>query len=167
MKVSNTTPFPYLLYQKVGKKDELFNVIALRQTFRLKTGGHYSDLNEQQYPLNMADRYYHAPETSSLIEETDLVWTRPCTNIHILGVARPKGNQPTAQWRAGIRIENFSKTWSLFGPHYWEYQEDRWSLSESIPVDGVSLRHELAYGGTWPVAYTHLRAHETPMNLVC
>ena len=52
MKVSNTTPFPYLLYQKVGKKDELFNVIALRQTFRLKTGGHYSDLNEQQYPLN-------------------------------------------------------------------------------------------------------------------
>ncbi|SUC40894.1 Uncharacterized protein conserved in bacteria [Proteus mirabilis] len=57
----------------------------------------------------MADRYYHAPETSSLIEETDLVWTRPCTNIHILGVARPKGNQPTAQWRAGIRIENFSK----------------------------------------------------------
>lgn len=90
MKVSNTTPFPYLLYQKVGKKDELFNVIALRQTFRLKTGGHYSDLNEQQYPLNMADRYYHAPETSSLIEETDLVWTRPCTNIHILGVARLK-----------------------------------------------------------------------------
>ncbi len=90
----------------------------------------------------MADRYYHAPETSSLIEETDLVWTRPCTNIHILGLRALKAISLRHNGEQVFRGENFSKTWSLFGPHYWEYQEDQWSLSESIPVDGVSLRHE-------------------------
>ncbi|ENU1227564.1 hypothetical protein ON011_002822 [Providencia rettgeri] len=37
--VMNYTPFPHLLYQKYGKQGALFNVLAFRQTFRLKTGG--------------------------------------------------------------------------------------------------------------------------------
>ncbi|OHT25020.1 hypothetical protein A3Q29_15655 [Providencia stuartii] len=149
MEIINKTPFPYLHFQKYGKKGEFFDVIALRQTFRLKTGGHYSDLNEQQFPLNMADRYYYSPETSSLIEETDLVQSRPCTNIHILGVAHPQNRTPTSQWRAGIRIQSFSKTWTLSGPRYWEFRNNKWELGDAIPVDGVPLRYEYAYGGDW------------------
>lgn len=148
-KVSNYTPFPYLLYQKCGKYNELFNVLAFRQTFRLKTGGHYSDLNDEQLPLSIADNYYRAPENSSLIEETDLILGRPCTNIHIHGVAKPQESIPTSQWRAGIRIKDFSRTWTLTGPSYWQYEHDRWQLTEPQPIDGVMLRHEMAYGGQW------------------
>ncbi|EOV8089543.1 MULTISPECIES: DUF2169 family type VI secretion system accessory protein [Providencia] len=147
--VMNYTPFPHLLYQKYGKQGALFNVLAFRQTFRLKTGGHYSDLNNTQFPLVMADDYYHTSESSSLIDETDLVLGRPCTNIHIRGVAKPKDGIPTEQWRAGIRVKDFSRTWTLTGPSYWQHEKDNWQLTAPLLTDGVSLRHEMAYGGRW------------------
>lgn len=147
IQVENHTPFPLLAFEKYGRYGILFDVIALRMTFRLKNG-HYADLADRQEGLVMADEYYGDPETSSLKCETDLVLYKKNTDIHITGSARPTG-YPQTEWSAGIRVGDFSKRLNLSGPQYWRYENQHWRLTPPERTGAVPLRYELAYGGVW------------------
>src|SRR5665811_382397 len=49
----------------------------------------------------------------------------------------------------------------------WTTPSYAWSLGETAVAEGIDPRRDLAVRRIFAVSYTHLRAHETVLDLVC
>lgn len=148
IELENHSPFPALVFEKLGYLGKHFDVLAVHGTFRLKTDGTRADLNQEQSPLVMADTYWDAPENSSLKFETDLVIAKKRSDIHIIGTAHTPNGAPRKHWQASIRVGKLQKKLELHGPTKWLNGMTSWHRSKVEPITQLPLRYEYAYGGT-------------------
>jgi hypothetical protein len=147
IELENHTPFPALVFEKLGYRGKHFDVLAIHGTFRLKTDGTRADLASEQSPLVMADTYWGEPETSSLKFETDLVIAKKRSDIHVIGTAHSPKGEARRNWQASIKLGKVHKTLDLFGPTQWTSSALSWRKSKPEPITQLPLRYEYAYGG--------------------
>ncbi len=150
MEVQNFTALQHFVFEKHGRKGEVFDVIALRGTFDLVPFAP-ATLSAMQQPVCMADTYWGAPETSSLRHESDLAAFKPATDIVIQGHARSFGSAPAVQWIAGLALGPLVKAVRVTGPRAWEKSLlGFWKLGVPQAATEIPLQYELAYGGYYP-----------------
>jgi hypothetical protein len=148
IELENHSPFPALVFEKLGYRGKHFDVLAIHGTFRLKTNGTRADLAQEQSPLVMADTYWDAPETSSLKFETDLVIAKKRSDIHVIGTAHIPNGQATHRWRASVKVGKVNKAIDIHSPKEWINGMAAWHKSQAEPISQLPLRYEYAYGGT-------------------
>lgn len=95
------------------------------------------------------DEWLEEPDRSSLLFPSELNPYKPTTDVLVVGTARPPEGVPARDWIGALRIGEQVKRLRFCGPRQWQYSLLRgWQLSPAIPVDGVALLYENAYGGT-------------------
>ncbi len=150
MEIQNFSDYSHFMFEKHGRRGEVFDVIALRGTFDLVANA-AAKLSAYQEPICMADDYFGEPESSSLRCESDLSVIKPATDIILSGHARSIGGQPLADWVVGLRVGEQLKGLRVTGPRQWHNGLGGWVLSKPEPTKQVPLRYELAFGGRYPL----------------
>lgn len=159
MELQNLSAFPHFVCEKHGRKDEVFDIVAVRGTFDLVANGP-AKASAQQLPVCLADSYYGEPESSSLRAESDLAIIKPATDIVMVGHARSPGGTAQRDWVVGLRIGPQTKGVRVTGPRQWQRGITGWTLSKPEPTTQVPLQYELAHGGRYDK-----QAHKDPANL--
>jgi hypothetical protein len=148
MEIQNFSQYPHFVFEKHGRRGEVFDVIALRGTFDLVASAP-ATMSAEQRPICMADEYFGEPESSSLRCESDLSVIKPATDIIMSGHARSLGGKPLPDWVVGLRVGEQLKGLRVTGPRQWRNGLGGWVLSKPEPTDQVPLRYELAFGGRY------------------
>lgn len=147
MEIENHSPFPHASFEKATTKGQFFDVVVVAGTFGLEHGQPLYPLAEHR-PIVTADRYVGEPETTALLEETQLVVAKRRTDIHLLGSARALDGKAHESWDIGFALGNVRKTARVTGLRAWGWSPlSGWSLSAPIPTEEVALHSGNAYGG--------------------
>lgn len=151
-RVNNLTPFHTQYLQMLDVADQTFHVIVARQTFDLNkiTDDDMPALAQTQEPLCVEDQYYGEPETSSLIQESDLAPYKPnCDLLFNHVIAYAPDNKPRKSWPIAVQVGDWHKELSVVGSRYLEPSVlAGWVLSEPDACLEVPVRYEYAWGGT-------------------
>ncbi len=147
METENHSPFPHASFEKATTKGQFFDVIVVAGTFGLEHGQPLYPLPTHR-PLVTADRYVGEPETSALLEETQIVVAKRRTDIHLLGHARAKDSKPRSRWDVGFALGEIKKTARVTGLRAWGWTPlSGWSLSAPTATEQVALHSGNAFGG--------------------
>ena len=167
----NYLPFPNFRYYSMDNAGKEFGVIIVKGTFEIAEDGTLT-VAEEQAPMIFTDACHGEVNVSSLWHPSDLVPKKPTADIIVNAVARAPGGEPLPTWECGITVAGpegklVEKRLRVTGPRVWvprwrrALDEDQrrdwrayrrlfqvWELSQPEPAAEVSLRYELAYGGT-------------------
>jgi hypothetical protein len=143
MDIVNETGFPYFQFEKVGYYGELFNVIAVSQTFDIPKSDGICSVADKQCALVKADTWYGEPELSSLRTVSDFIWRKVRADILLTGSAWHAG-EPVNAWQAEFHVGHLNRKIDICGPREWQFVKGGWQHTNPEIVDNVSLRHELA-----------------------
>lgn len=154
--VRNTTPYPHFQFDKMGKGRRFHDVVVLCASHVLAPG-RLVPASHHRGPV-LADEPWDpsSAELSSLQRATDILLTKPGTDVYVTGSARALDWTPRRDWNVELQVERQStvlmrKALHLTGPRFWQWnsQVDQRTLSAPEPTYEVPLRYELAYGGWW------------------
>ena len=152
----NQTPFPVLVFDHAFYHGKLFHCAVMKATYAIADDGALQ-LLEEQPGLNWNDRYWDeatledAEQTASLHTPSDLLPYKPRVDVLLTGHAHAPSDEPIPAWAGELRINHRKKRLILTGPRQWRHRAlGGWVLGDAAPVSKVALRHELAYGGSWP-----------------
>lgn len=147
----NETPYPAFGFDTELYDAQEYYSLAAKASFLLSARG-LSPMEEQP-PLNMADRYFGEPGSSSLIAPTDLIPYRERTDVLVTGEARAPDGEPAQRWLAQVQVGALSKTLQVTGPRHWRHRGiGGWELGPFAPVRCVPLLYEYAFGGEHPTS---------------
>ncbi|TDR39313.1 hypothetical protein DFR29_1162 [Tahibacter aquaticus] len=152
--VRNTTPFPHLRFDKMGKGRRFHDVVVVCASFVLDSG-RLKPAAVHRGPV-IADRLWHpdAAAVSSLQCATDVLLIKPGSDVYVTGTVRPLDARPCREWHGLLRVERdglplIHKILRFTGPRRWQRSLLGWSLTVPEATMAVPLRYELAYGGWW------------------
>ncbi|HWU51938.1 MAG TPA: DUF2169 domain-containing protein [Tahibacter sp.] len=95
------------------------------------------------------DAWYGEPDRSTLLVPSELNPYKPTTDVLVSGTVQPPEGRPAREWVGALCIAEQIKRLRFFGTRQWQHSALRgWHLSEAVPVAGVALLLENAYGGT-------------------
>ena len=152
--VDNTTAYPHLAFDKMGKGRLFYDVVICKASFTLEAG--VLRPAARKLSIELADRYWDeaAAESSSIKVAGDVLLYKPGTDVLVTGTARTTDGRPRASWLASVSVLRNGQVcvqhgMRLCGPRVWRHSLLRdWYLDEPALTDRVPLRHELAYGGS-------------------
>jgi hypothetical protein len=121
-------------------------LVAVKGTFAIKPNGEL-DLAEEQLPVCLSPRYLGEPGKSSLLYDTDLVHTKPGTDVVLLGRVYAPGGYPTPTLDVTMRVGELEKTLRVFGDRHWKQGLVGLKLTDPEPFDVIPIIYERAYGG--------------------
>jgi hypothetical protein len=124
-------------------------LVAVKGTYTIHPDG-ATTLAREQEPVWLAPQYRGTPGQSSLLYESDLVHTKPTTDILLHGHAYAPGGRPTAQLDATLKIAGLSKTLRVFGDRTWAKGLRGPALTDPTPFVKMPLTYERSYGGNDP-----------------
>ena len=101
---------------------------------------------EEQVPVNAPGEHWGNPETSSYKYEPETAFTKPGTDIVLIGHAYPaeKGDR---QVDVAFRVGQVEKTVRVFGDRYWIKKLGLTIMSKPEPLEPLPLIYERAFGG--------------------
>ena len=121
-------------------------VVAVRGAFLIQPDGS-TTVAEDQSKVCTAPKYLGEPGQSSLIYESDLIHTKPTTDITLLGHAFAPPAKPATQVDVTLKIASISKTLRVFGDRYWKQGVLGFGMTEPEPFEKMPLVYERAFGG--------------------
>lgn len=121
-------------------------IVAVKGTFDIKPDGSLALADEQLDPL-LAPEHNGEPGQSSLRYESDLVGTKPTTDILLNATAYAPQQRPSKNFQAGIRIGGIHKVIRVVGQRWWKKGFFGPSPSAMAPVTEIPIIYERAYGG--------------------
>lgn len=185
MEFENLTPFSVLNYSGYDTNDQEYEVVTLCAEYKLiESKDDVSAVNgfkqvqtvyttevndEEPISLCMADEFYEEPNTSSILQESDIVPYKPKCDVLIQGHAY--SNEPCTGFKASValyRLEDESSEDSLTsvlnkelwvtGSRQWKRSGDaqpilthnfldKYQLTNTELTQKVPLRYEYAFGG--------------------
>jgi hypothetical protein len=126
-------------------------VIVVKGTFRFPAADepatHFA-LHEEQLPLVMADTFTGEPGLSAPLYEVDFAPRKPRCDILLLGSAYAPQGRVANRVDVGMRIGNWSKSFTVVGPRHWEYGLTGLRASSPKPFQSQAISYDVAYGGT-------------------
>jgi hypothetical protein len=121
-------------------------VVSVRGTFLIQPDGS-TKVAEEQSEVCVAPKYLGAPGESSLVYESDLIHTKPTTDITLLGNAYAPPGKPAKRVDVTLKIASISKTLRVFGDRYWKKGVLGVAMTEPEPFEKMPLVYERAFGG--------------------
>jgi hypothetical protein len=145
--LTNHTPFAAERTWVRDKNGAEVWLVAVKGTFSIQPDGGVR-LAEEQEEVNIAPKFRGAPETSSLLYDTDLPHIKRNTDILIEGHAYAPRGKPVTKVDVALRVGNLRKRLRVTGNRAW--QKSLWGvkLSRPQPFLKMPIIYERAFGGT-------------------
>lgn len=150
--LQNLTPFAAIAMPSMDKAGREVLLLCVAGRFCLPEANirHYEapPVNATQAPPVMADEYHGKPDASSLRYEGQSAYTRPATDIYVLGHAHAPGGEPVTRMGVGIQIGARRHTAVVTGDRVWERTlVGGMQISPPVPFTSLPLMWERAFGG--------------------
>ena len=142
--LDNRTPFAAertLLRDASGR--ELW-VVAVKATFTVDPDGDCRPTPAQR-PVLRAPRFADAGGAALLLEDANLVLSKPATDVLVSGHAHAPAGKPVRELTVSLLVGPVRKTLVVVGDRTWEGR--RPSLSAPEPFVRMPLTYERAFGG--------------------
>jgi hypothetical protein len=117
-------------------------LVAVKSTFTILEDGSAVPAKEQPPVLRLPE-HHGEPYKSSIKYEADLVLTKKCTDIIVVGHAYAPSDKPVTQLDCGFRVGPVLKVLRVFGDRHWGLL----GASSPLPFVKMPLVYERAYGG--------------------
>lgn len=121
-------------------------LVAVKGTYSINVDGS-TTLAENQTPICMAPEFTGAPGKSSLLYESDLIHTKPSTDVILHGHAYAPNRRPNASVDVTMKVGKISKTLRVFGERTWQNAVIGLKMTEPKPFLKMPLVYERAFGG--------------------
>lgn len=121
-------------------------LVAVKGTYEIKPDG-ATALAEKQVEVCMAPEYLGELGKSSLKCESDLVHTKPNTDIILHGHAYAPNGRPTTSVEVTMKVGKLSKTLRVFGDRYWQNALIGLTITDPRPFVKMPIVYERAFGG--------------------
>ena len=155
----NKTPF---VFEGLFLVDEEFRplvVTVVKATFVIGRNGRCIRA-EEQIPLNVGGTPWgEQPETSSYKYEPEVAFTKPTTDVVLVGHAYAE-RRDTKEMQVGLRVGPVSKAVLVLGDRVWFKTLGLISMTKAVPFERIPLVYERAFGG-WD------RDHADPGKHAC
>ncbi|MDM8542943.1 DUF2169 domain-containing protein [Desulfococcaceae bacterium HSG9] len=144
--LTNNTPFAAERTFVRDKDGAEVWVVAVKGTFIINKNG-TNKLADDQVDVCAVPEYFGEPGQSGLRYESDLVLTKPGTDIILLGHAyAPQGN-PLPWIDVIIKVGSLSKILRVFGDRCWKKGLMSLNITEPEPFVKMPIIYERAFGG--------------------
>lgn len=137
-----------LAQQMLFANDEAFRPLVapiLKATFDIGSDGTLTFAQEQA-PVLLAPEHYGDPETSSYRLEPECAFTKPATDVVVLGQALPPQGMAT-HLKVDIQVGPLFKRLVVVGDRQWQRDASGWWVSRPEPFAAMPLVYERAFGG--------------------
>jgi hypothetical protein len=144
--IENHTPFSA---ERVWVRDrtgaEVW-VVAVKGTFTINPNG-FATLAKKQETISLVPQYRGEPGKSSLLYESDLVHTKPTTDVILHGHAYAPFGKRAKHVDVRLRVAGIIKTLRVFGDRYWDRGLVALRKTNPEPFEKMPVIYERAYGG--------------------
>lgn len=121
-------------------------LVAVKGTFDILLDG-TTKLSEEQEKVVLAPIFSGNPQSSSLLNDTDLPHKKIATDVLIQGhVYAPEG-KPVTSLSAGFKVANIKKILHVTGDRIWFDSIIGTSISDPKPFIKLPITYERAFGG--------------------
>lgn len=163
--IKNHTPFSAERSWVRDKNGAEVWLVAVRGTFNISPDGTL-DIAEKQSDVCLAPQYCGEPGQSSLLYESDLLHTKPRTDVILHGNAYASVGKHASYVDVGLKVGNLSKKLRVFGDRYWQRGFFGLRITRPRPFQKMPITYERAFGG-WDQKSTHPENHSwEPRNPV-
>ena len=121
-------------------------IVAVKGTFRIMPDGKV-EMSDDQAPIERVPTYRSEPDKSSMLYESDLVQTKPTTDILLHGSAHAPNGKPASQVDVTLKVDDLTKTLRVFGDRTWKSGLLGLSMTNPEPFKVMPITYERAYGG--------------------
>ncbi|MGO8902365.1 MAG: DUF2169 domain-containing protein [Isosphaeraceae bacterium] len=121
-------------------------IVAVKGTFRIKPDGKV-EMSDDQAPIERVPKYRGEPGKSSMLYESDLVQTKPTTDILLHGCAHAPNGKPASQVDVTLKVDDLTKTLRVFGDRTWKSGVLGVSMTSTEPFVQMPITYEKAFGG--------------------
>lgn len=121
-------------------------VVVVKGTFKTSPRGEMS-LAEEQRPLVTSDEHYGDPATTSIRYECDFAFTKPLTDVVVVGKAISPSGQPVTQLGVSLEVQGQKKNLLILGERRWIRSLGSTFASKPVPFTEMPLTFERAFGG--------------------
>jgi hypothetical protein len=146
--LNNLTPFAAERSWVRDKNGAEIWLVAVRGTFNIFPDG-MLEIAEKQSDVCLAPEYSGEPGKSSLRYESDLLHTKPQTDVILHGYAYAPYGKYATQTDVAIKISSINKKLRVFGDRYWIRNSDflGMKITKPEPFVKMSIVYERAFGG--------------------
>jgi hypothetical protein len=147
LELDNETAYAAERTVVMNKAGEKSWVVAVKATYRVRMDG-TTELSEVQKPPLYAAEHLGEPGKSSILYETDLIPTKPATDVLVNGQAYAPAGKPAHAVDVSLRVGPVAKRLRVFGDRHWDVGFLR-SLKRSSPAkfERMPITYERALGG--------------------
>lgn len=145
MELLNLTPFPALQSIVMDGAGAEKLIVIVKMTWRITPGGELSPADEQM-PVLAAPVYRGAPDSSSLIYESDVVPTKTGTDCILIGHAYAP-QKDTRELEAVFSIGTLVKVVRVYGERRWQKLLGMHRIIGPLPFEKMPLVYERSFGG--------------------
>lgn len=128
-------------------------VVAVKATFMINHDGS-TTLADQPAAVCMAPQYRGDPLKSSLLYDSDLVHTKPGTDVILHGHAYAPSEKQALWVQVEMQVGSLIKRLQVFGNRYWEKSLFGLKMTPPEPFAKLPLIYERAFGGADEAAST-------------
>jgi hypothetical protein len=145
-RLENKTPFAFEALYLVDEEFRPLVVPVLKATFTIGRDGRCL-LADEQIPLNLGGEYWgDDPEKSSYKYEPEVAFTKPATDVVLIGHAyAPKGS--IKEMMVALRVGPVGKEVLVMGDRIWFKALGSVSMSGAVQFEKIPLVYERAFGG--------------------
>jgi hypothetical protein len=145
-RLENKTPFAFEALYLVDEEFRPLVVPVLKATFTIGRDGRCL-LADEQIPLNLGGEYWgDDPEKSSYKYEPEVAFTKPATDVVLIGHAyAPKGS--IKEMMVALRVGPVGKEVLVIGDRIWFKALGSVSMSGAVQFEKIPLVYERAFGG--------------------
>lgn len=162
----NRTPFAYEALLLTDEEGVAQFAPCVQATFALRTDARLALLDEQPR-VRLAGQWRGDPASSSMVLEPQIAFTKPATDIVLLGHAHAPTPGAT-EGTVGIRVGPVQKVARVFGDRRIVSRLGRTSVTPTAPFERIPIEHERAFGG-WdrhdPDSQMHRREARNPVGV--
>ena len=148
----NLTPFAATCIPSISKDDAQLVVVVVTARFDLPAAGAASveplPVAEDQGEVPLADVYSDDAEPE-LLREGQAAYTRPGTDVYLVGTAWTPQGKPAAQSSFGLSVGALRKGAVVFGDRVWTHHLTL-GPGRPIPFTSMPLSYARCFGGSPP-----------------
>jgi len=163
--ISNQTPFAADRCFVRDRDGAEIWIVAVRGTFDILPDGRV-EVAKEQVPVALAPEWTGEPGKSSLRWDTDMVRTKPGTDVIVHGVAHAPGGRPARQVEVGFGVGTLTKRLLVVGDRIFVDKLLSTKPSDPQPFVTMPITYERAYGGQLFDAETQALRSQVDVNPV-
>jgi hypothetical protein len=146
VKTVNSTPFALFGFLGEIAPPQRVYAFALKATFKLVQDGVSTPAPKQREPQR--DEPYMDDIGRSLAWASDYVAYKPRLDFIVIGAFHQPDGKAAPEGRARIKFGPIEKELVIRGPRFLaSVGDDKWQLSEALPIAQLPLRWEYSFGG--------------------